>query len=149
MGLFIDLVAFFLFFSLFVSVCVCFFMWFCLFSFAFTICFEVLYVLFLNFLLFLFVCFSFFFLPFLPCCVAGKVLLHQPGVGPEPPRWESRVQDVGPPETSWPHRILISESAPRDFCLKTKTQLQPRTSRLQCWTPNAKQLVRQEHNPNH
>ena len=32
--------------------------------------------------------------------VANRVLVLQPGVSPEPLRWESRVQDIGPPETS-------------------------------------------------
>ena len=101
----------------------------CLFSFAFTICFGALFLI-------------FFFLPFLLGCEAGRVLVLRPGVGPEPARWESQVQDTGPPEASQPHVILIGESSPRDLCLNTKTQ-------LQCWMPHTKQLARQEHNPTH
>ena len=67
-------------------------MGFCLFRFAFAICPRVLSVHFLCF-------FFFVFLPFLPSHVAGRVLVLQPGVGPEPPSWESCVQDTGLPET--------------------------------------------------
>ena len=67
----------------------------------------------------------------------------------EPLRWESRVQDIGPAEASWLHIISNDESSPRDLHLNTKTQLHSTTSKLQCWTPYAKQLARQEHNPTH
>ena len=53
-------------------------------------------------------------------------------------RWESRVQDGGPPETSWLHVISSSESSPKDLHLNTKSQLHSMTSKLQCWTPYAK-----------
>ena len=80
---------------------------------------------------------------------AKRVLVLQPGVRPEPLRWESRVQDTGPPETSQPHVLSISESFPRDLCLNAKTQLHSTTSKLQCWMPHTKQRERQEHNPTH
>ena len=63
------------------------------------------------------------------------------GVRPQSLRWESRVQDTGPPETSWLHVISNGKSSPRDLSLNTKTQLHSTTSRLQCWTPYAKQLA--------
>ena len=48
--------------------------------------------------------FIYLFFPFLPCLAAGRVLVLLPGVGPEPVKWESRVQDTrqshGSPETS-------------------------------------------------
>ena len=44
-----------------------------------------------------------FFLPFLLSCVADRVLVLRPGVRPVPLRWESGVQDIGPPEISWLH----------------------------------------------
>ena len=91
----------------------------------------------------------FFSLPFLLSHMAGRVFVLWPGVRPEPLRWESRVQDFGPPETSRPHVILIGKSSPRDHRLNTKTQLHPTACKLQCWTPHAKQLARQEHNPTH
>ena len=83
------------------------------------------------------------------CHVADRALELQPGVRSVPLRWESRVQDTGPPETSWCHIISNSESSPRDLHLSDKTQLHSTTSELQCWTPYAKQLARQEHNPTH
>ena len=82
-------------------------------------------------------------------CVAGRVLVLQPGVRPEPPRWESRVQDIGPPETSQPHIISNGQNSVRDLHLNTETQFHSTTSKLKCWTPHAKQLTRQEHNPIH
>ena len=63
--------------------------------------------------------------------VADRVFVSHmlwPGVRPEPLRWESRIQDAGPPETSWPHVISISKSSPRDLCLNAKTQLHSTTS---------------------
>ena len=70
--------------------------------------------------------------PHVPGRVADKVLVLQPGVKHEPLRWESRVQDIGPPETSQPHVISIGESSPRYLHLNAKTQLHPTTSKLQC-----------------
>ena len=93
--------------------------------------------------------FSFFFPPFLLSPVVDRVLVLQPGVRPKPLRWESRVQDIRPPETSRPHVISIGKSSPRDLHLNTKTQLHPMASKLQCCTPHAKQLARQEHNSTH
>ena len=83
------------------------------------------------------------------CCVADRVLVFQPGVRPEPLKWESRVQDIGPPETSRPHVISIGENSPRDLHLNVKTQLHPTVSKFQRWTSHAKQLAREEHNPTH
>ena len=79
--------------------------------------------------------------------VADRVLVFLSGVRSKPLRWESRVQDTEPPETSRPHVISISEGSPRDLCLKAKTQLHSMASKLQCWTPHANQLARKEHNP--
>ena len=81
--------------------------------------------------------------------VADRVFVPWPGVRPVPLRWESRVQGIGPPETSRLHLISNGENSPRDLHLKAKTQLHTTTSKLQCWTPYAKQLARQEHNPSH
>ena len=44
---------------------------------------------------------------------------------------------------------IKQQSSPRDFHLNAKTQLHLTTSKLQCWTPYAKQLARQEQNPTH
>ena len=81
--------------------------------------------------------------------VTDRVLVLWLGVGPEALRWESRVQDIGPPETSWPHVLSIGESSPRDLHLNAKTQLHSTTSKFQRWTPHAKQLARQEYKPLH
>ena len=113
----------------------------------------IIFLTFLNFNYFIlfdfFFFFFLFFLTFLLSHVADRVLVLQPGVRPEPLRWESRVQDIGPPETSWLHIISNGESSPRDLHLNNKTQLHSTTSKRQCWTPYAKQLARQEHNPTH
>ena len=90
-----------------------------------------------------------FFLPFLLIRVADRVLVFRPGVRPESLRWESQVQDIGPPETSQPHIISIRESSPRDFHLNAKAQLHPMASKLQCWTPHATQFMSQERNITH
>ena len=80
-----------------------------------------------NYILFYF----FFLLPFLLSHVADRVLVLWPGVRPEPLRWESSVQDIGPPETSRPHVIPIRKSSPRNLHLNAKTQLHSMTSKLQ------------------
>ena len=81
--------------------------------------------------------------------VADRVLVLRPGVRLEPLRWEIQVQDSGPPETSRPHVVSIGESSTRDLRLSAKIQLHSMTSEFHCWTPHAKQLARQEHNPTH
>ena len=131
-GLLIGLVALFLFiFSHFVTVCV----FLCVISsvefcfFAFTICLGVLSLR--------------FFFSYFTSMPSGWQGLGTPfGSWAEPPRCESQVQDIGRPETYWPHVILISESSPKDLHLNTKTQLQPTASKLQCRTSQAKQLAR-------
>ena len=86
--------------------------------------------------------FCLFFLPFLLSRVADRVfLVLRPGFRPEPLRWESRVQDIGPPETSRTHIISVGESSPRDLHHNAKTQLHSTTNKLQCWTSHAKQLA--------
>ena len=64
--------------------------------------------------------------------------------------WGGRAKiDIGLPETSQPHVISNGKSSPTDLHLHAKTQLHSTTSRLQRWTPCAKQLARQEHSPTH
>ena len=98
---------------------------------------------------FIFSFFLSFFLPFLLSHVADRVFMLWPDIRPVPLRWESRVQDIGPPETSWLHIISNGKSSPRDLHLNSKTQLHSMSSKLPCWTTYAKQLARQEHNPTH
>ena len=64
------------------------------------------------------------------CQVADRIFVLRPDVRPKPLRWESRVQDIGPPEASWPHVISLSESSLRDLCWNAKTQLHSMTSKL-------------------
>ena len=68
----------------------------------------------------------------IPGHVADRVLVLWPGVRPVPLRWESRVQDIGPPATSRLHVISNSESSLRDLHLNATTQLHSTTSKLQC-----------------
>ena len=63
--------------------------------------------------------------------VADRVLVLWPGVRLEPLRWESRVQDIGPPETSWHQIRLNGESSPRNLHLNIETQLHSTTGKLQ------------------
>ena len=64
----------------------------------------------------------------------------------------SCASEVGEPSSGqWstrdlpaPHNIKWQKS-PRDLHLNAKTQFHSMTSRLQCWTPYAKQLARQPH----
>ena len=79
-----------------------------------------------------------FFLPFFLSRVADRVLVLWLGIRPEPLRWESRAQDIGPPETSQPNVISIGESSPRNLRLNAKTQLHPTAtySSAGCPMPN-------------
>ena len=125
------------FFKSFLSVC--FFASFFLFSYF--LIFNNFY--FNNFISFSLISFflSFFFSPFSSEPCGWWVLALQPGVRPVPLRWESWVQDIGPQETSQFHVISNDKSSRRDLHLNAKTQLQSTTSKLQCWTPHAKQLA--------
>ena len=134
---------FFPLFSFSECVCVCFSVWFCLYSFTFTICPRVLSLLFfflfyylkqffLNnyffilitlfyFTLFYFILFylllSFFFLPFILSRVEDRPLVLQPGNRALPLRWETQVQDTGPQETSQLHIFIKRWKSPRDLHL--------------------------------
>ena len=168
---------FFPFFSFCECVCVCFCVWFCLYSFPFTICPRVLSVRFFcvcvffnylknfflnnyffsfnNFILYYFILFYLLslllsiFSPFYsePC---GWKALGAPA------RRQGCASEVGEPTSGhWSTRDLPAPrnikrwKSPRDLHLNAKTQLHSTTSKLQCWTPYAKQLARQEHNPIH
>ena len=78
---------------------------------------------------------------------ADRVLVLYPGVRSVPLMWEIRVQDTAPQETSRLKITSNGKNSPRDLQLNAKTQLHSTTSKPQCWTPYAKQLARQEHNP--
>ena len=76
----------------------------------------------LFYFILLFYLFISFFLPFLLSRVADRVLVLRPGVRPVPLRWESQVQDIGPPETSQLHIISNGKGSPRDLCLNAEIQ---------------------------
>ena len=122
------------------------FLFLLLFNFSFLIIFKFFALITLFYFIFFFLS---FFLPLLLSHVADRVLVLPRDIRPLPLRWESQVQDIGPPETSQLQVISNSESSPRDLHLNTKTQLHSTTSKLQCCTPYAKQLATQEHNPTH
>ena len=77
----------------------------------------------------------------IPGHVADRVLVLWLGVKPEPLRCESRVQHIGPPETSRPHIISTGGSSPRDLHLNAKTQhtQQPASSSAGYLMPNNQQ----------
>ena len=96
---------------------------------TFLISILIIFLFFILITLFYFIFIS-FFLPFLLSHVADKVLVLWPGVRPEPLRWESQIQDIGPPETTQPRIISVGESSPRDLHPNAKTQLHSTTSKL-------------------
>ena len=105
-----------------------------------------------NFILFYFTfssSFFLFFLPFILNRVEDRLLVLQQGV-------KGCASEVGEPSSGhWSTRDLPAprnikwQKPPRDLHLNAKTQLHSTTRNLQCWTPYAKQLARQEHNPIH
>ena len=73
-----------------------------------------------------------------------------------PARHQGCASEVGEPTSEhWSTRDLPApcntkrRKSLRDLHLNIKTQLHSTTSKLQCWTPYAKQLARQEHSPIH
>ena len=73
-----------------------------------------------------------------------------------PARCQGCASEVGEPSSGhWSTRGLPAQrnikrrKSPRDLHLNPKTQLHSTTSKVQGWTPYAKQLERQEHNPIH
>ena len=98
---------------------------FCLFDCLGFLCFFLFFVL-------------FFLLPFLPCHVACRGLVLCLGVGSEPPRWESQVQDIRPPKNSWPCGKLIGECSPEVFIstLRPGSTQQPASSSAGRLMPN-------------
>ena len=73
-----------------------------------------------------------------------------------PARRQGCASEVGKPSSGhWSTRDLPAPrnikrwKSPKDLHLNAKTELHSMASKLQCWTPYAKQLARQEHNPIH
>ena len=94
---------------------ICFLVWllssFFLFSFFITYQFFLIIIFILITLKFFFFLSS-FFLPFILSRVSDRVLVFWPGVRALPLRWESQLQDIGPPETSQLHVISNGENLP-------------------------------------
>ena len=63
--------------------------------------------------------------------------------------WEPQVQTAGLTEKLRPQGILIGVRHPKGPYLSTKTWLYLTACKLQCWTTQAKQPVRQEYSPTH
>ena len=80
---------------------------------------------------------------------ACGILVPEPRVGPKLLRWELPVWTTGLTENLRPQGIFIRVRSHGVPHLSTKTQLYPRAYKRQCWKPQVKQLVRQEHNPTH
>ena len=158
---------FFLFFSIVFSTCyhwwICFLVWllsyfffflllkkiFLIIIFYFFILISLFYFTLYYFILY-YLLLSFFFSPFYsePC---GWQALGAPA------RCQGCASEVGEPSSGhWstrdhrtPHNNIKRRKSPRDLHLNCKTQLHLMTSKLQCWTPYAKQLARQEHDHIH
>ena len=109
--------------------------------------FFILIILFFSYFIFFFLSFSFSPFSSEPC---GWQCLGAPA------GCQACASEVGEPSSGhWSTRDLL---APRNikwwklsqkFYLKYKIQLYSTTSKLQCWTPDAIQIARQEHNPTH
>ena len=116
------------------------------------ILFFILVTLFYSILLYFIFLSYFFFLFFSPFYsdLCGWQALGAPA------RHKGCATEVGEPSSGhWytrdfpaPRNIKWWKS-PWDIYLNAKAQLHSTTSKLQCWTPYAKQLARQEHNPIH
>ena len=81
--------------------------------------------------------------------MACGISIHEPGVGLKLLRWKLQVQTTGLTENLRPQGIFIGVRSHGVPHISTMTQLYPTAYKLQCWKPQAKQPVRQEHNPTH
>ena len=63
--------------------------------------------------------------------------------------WDVRVRTTGITGNLTPQGIFIRVRSHTVPHISTKTKLYPIAYKLQCWKPQAKQPVRQEHNPTH
>ena len=82
---------------------------------------------------------------FLQCRAACGILVPRPATGPDLLWWECQVQIVRLTGNLRPQGILISMNYPRSIHLGTKTWFSPTECKLQCWMPQTKQPIRQEH----
>ena len=129
---------YFSFFSFCECVSVCFFLWFCLLSLAFTICPRVLSIWFIVFIFvfcFRFCLFLFFWALWLAgSWCTGRVLGQSLWGG----RYKSNTLDL---QTYWPHIISIGKSSPRHLhlTLRTSSTQWPASSSALCPMPKNKQ----------
>ena len=84
---------------------------------------------------------------YLLCWETCEILVLQYRVRPEPLRWETQVQDFGPPENSWSCGTSIDKSSLKGLQLNSRTKPHPKSRKLQCWNPHAKLLAKQKHSP--
>ena len=77
--------------------------------------------------------------------MACEILVPRPEVRPKLLWWELPVQTTGLKENLRSQGILIKVRPPGGPHLSNKTRLYPTAYKLQCWTPQAKQPVRQEY----
>ena len=80
---------------------------------------------------------------------ACGILVHEPRVWPKLLHWELWVRTTGLTENLKLQRIFIGVRSHGVPHLSTKIQLYPIGYKPWCWKPQAKQPVRQEHNPIH
>ena len=81
--------------------------------------------------------------------MACGILICKPGVGGKLLQWELRVQTTGLTENLRPQEIVIRVRSHGGPHISTNTQLYPIAYKLQGWKPQAKQPIKQEHNPTH
>ena len=81
--------------------------------------------------------------------MACGILVHEPRVPLKLLQWEMRVQTTGLTENLRLQGTFIGVRSHGVPHLSTKTQLYPIAYKLQCWKPQAKQPVRQEHSTTH
>ena len=124
-----------------------FFGLFCFFSTVFSACYH-WWICFLVWLLSSFVL-SFFFSPYFSESCGWQALGAPAGC-------QACASEVGDLSSGyWSTRDfpapcnIKQRKPPRDLHLNAKTQLHSMPSKLQCWSPYAKQLPRQEHSPTH
>ena len=88
-------------------------------------------------------------IPSLWCLTACGIVVPRPEVRTELLWWELRVQTAGLTENLRLQGTSVGVRPPRGPHLSTKTQLYPTACKLQCWTAQAKQPVKQEYSTTH
>ena len=105
--------------------------------------FAIILLFFFFFILTLF--FSFF--PLQP--IACGIPVHEPEIRPEPLRQEHWIRTAGVTENFRSQGMSVTVWCPGSPRCNAKTQLCPTSHRSHSWSPQARQLTRQEHSPSH